>query len=160
LAGARPAFLITDVAREPCGDSLNYALFCQGRKFTSEHAEKSFLLLGMKRGFLSLHAVNELSDSFGCLLVGYAEQKASVVLDFLVEFGAFVTHSHFRIRATFLLTGGPTIGRLDCSSNNSAARKKTAPAMSVGRRGRQPDGQVFLRRARLVEVAAESHDST
>jgi hypothetical protein len=53
----------------------------------------------MKRGPLGLHVGNELSDSFGCLLVSYAQQKASVVLDLLVEFGALVTHSHFPVRA-------------------------------------------------------------
>jgi hypothetical protein len=51
------------------------------------------------RPFGRPHVVNELSDSFGCLLVSYAEQKASVVLDLLVEFGALVTHSHFPVRA-------------------------------------------------------------
>ena len=38
-------------------------------------------------------------DSFGRLVVGYAGQKASVVLDLPVEFNALVTHRHFRIRA-------------------------------------------------------------
>ena len=60
---------------------------------------KKCLLLGIKRGPLGLHVGNELSDSFGCLLVSYAQQKASVVLDLLVEFGALVTHSHFPVRA-------------------------------------------------------------
>jgi hypothetical protein len=70
-------------------------------------ARKLCLLRGMKCGPLGLHVVNELSDSLGCLLVGDAGQKASVVLDLPVEFNALVTHSHFRIRANlpYLLNG-------------------------------------------------------
>ena len=67
-------------------DGRNNALFWQGHKFTSEYGEKLCLSRGMKRGPLGLHVVNELSDSLGCLLVGYAGQKASVVLDLPVEF--------------------------------------------------------------------------
>ena len=56
---------------------------------------KLCLLRGMKRGPLGLHVVNELSDSIGCLLVGYAGQKASVVFDLPGEFNALVTHGPF-----------------------------------------------------------------
>jgi hypothetical protein len=86
-------------AREPCGDSRNSALFWHGRKFTSEHSVKSFLVLGMKRGPLGLHVVNEIPKSLVRLLVGYAGDKASVVFNLFVEFSALITHSHFQIRA-------------------------------------------------------------
>ena len=61
-------------------------------------ARKLSLLRRMERGPLGLHVLNELPDSFGCSLVGYPRQKASVVLDLPVEFNALVTHRHFRIR--------------------------------------------------------------
>jgi len=49
-------------------------------------------LLGVKCGLLSLHVVNELSESFGGLRVGYAGHKATVVFYLFVEFGTLVTH--------------------------------------------------------------------
>jgi hypothetical protein len=65
----------------------------------AEHSEKLRLLLGMKRCFLRLHFLNELSDPFIRQLVRYADHEDAVVIDLLVEFGALVTHSSFRIGA-------------------------------------------------------------
>jgi hypothetical protein len=65
----------------------------------AEHSEKLLLLLGMKRCFLRLHFLNELSEPFIRQLVSYAGHKGAVVIDLLVEFGALVTHSSFRIGA-------------------------------------------------------------
>jgi hypothetical protein len=53
----------------------------------------------MKRCFLRLHFLNELSEPFIRQLVRYAGPKGAVVVDLLVEFGALVTHSSFRIGA-------------------------------------------------------------
>jgi hypothetical protein len=64
--------------------------------------EKLCFLRGMKRGPLGLHVLNELPDSLGCLLVGYAGPKASIVLDLPVEFNALSHIDHFRIRRTAL----------------------------------------------------------
>jgi hypothetical protein len=63
------------------------------------------LLLGMKRCFLRLHFLNELSEPFIRQLVRYAGHKGAVVIDLLVEFGALFTHSSFRIGANTALIG-------------------------------------------------------
>ena len=65
----------------------------------AEHSEKLLLLLGMKRCFLRLHLLNELPEPLIRQLVRYAGHKAAVVIDLLVQFGALVTHSSFRIGA-------------------------------------------------------------
>jgi len=63
-------------------------------------ASSAFMpLAGMKRCFLRLHFLNELSEPFIRQLVRYAGHKGAVVIDLLVEFGALVTHSSFRIGA-------------------------------------------------------------
>jgi hypothetical protein len=63
------------------------------------HSEKLRPSLGMKRCFLRLHFLNELSEPFLRQLVCYAGHKGAVVIDLLVEFRALVTHSSFRIGA-------------------------------------------------------------
>ena len=53
----------------------------------------------MKRSLSRLHFLNELSEPFLRQLVRYAGHKGTVVIHLLVEFGALVTHSSFRIGA-------------------------------------------------------------
>jgi hypothetical protein len=53
------------------------------------------LLLGVKCGFLGLHALNEVPESVRGLLVSYAGDKASVVLNLFVKFSALITHDPF-----------------------------------------------------------------
>ena len=57
------------------------------------------LLLGVKRGLLSLHFLYQFFDPIERKLVGYRRGYALVVLDLSVEFQTFVTHFQFRIRA-------------------------------------------------------------
>jgi hypothetical protein len=77
-------------------------------------------------------------DSFGRLVVGYAGQKASVVLDLPVEFNALVTHRHFRIRAN--LPYGLIASWLSCSNVRGVACKK----ILTGRRGTQDESRIGI----------------
>jgi hypothetical protein len=53
----------------------------------------------MKRSFLRLHFLNELTEPLIRQRVRYADHEDAVVVDLLVEFVALVTHSSFRIGA-------------------------------------------------------------
>ena len=99
----------------------------------------------MKRGPLGLHVLNELPDSFGRLVIGYAGQKASVVLDLPVEFNALVTHRHFRIRAN--LPYGLMASWLSCSNVRGVACKK----ILTGRRGTQDKSRISVAAGPNVE---------
>jgi hypothetical protein len=66
-------------------------------------------------------------DSFGRLVVGYAGQKASVVLDLPVEFNALVTH-RLRIRAN--LKKIPT-GRRGARSTARSQEHRMNPALAL-----------------------------
>jgi hypothetical protein len=63
----------------------------------------------MKRCFLRLHFLNELSERFIRQLVSYADHKGAVVIDLLVEFGALVTHSSSALVRIAALIGCPLI---------------------------------------------------
>jgi hypothetical protein len=81
----------------------------------------------MKRSFLRLHFLNELSEPFIRQLVRYAGHKGAVVIDLFVEFGALVTHHSFRIGANSSPDWLPVISSQwrDCSQvhkENSGGR--------------------------------------
>jgi hypothetical protein len=62
-------------------------------------ASALLLLLGVKRGLLSLHFLYQFFDPIERKLVGYRRGYPLVMLDLSVEFQAFVTHDQFRICA-------------------------------------------------------------
>jgi hypothetical protein len=66
----------------------------------------------VKRGLLSLHFFNEFFDPLICQRVRYSGDKASIVLDLLVEFDALLTHAWFRSLRVHLLK--ETAKRLIC----------------------------------------------
>ena len=55
------------------------------------------LLLGVKRGLLSLHFLYQFFDPIERKLVGYRRGYALVVLDLAVEFDTLVTHGLSRL---------------------------------------------------------------
>src|ERR1700676_5424008 len=56
------------------------------------------LLLGVKRGLLSLHFLYQFFDPINRKLVGNRSGYALVVLDLVVEFDTLVTHGLSRLR--------------------------------------------------------------
>jgi hypothetical protein len=115
----------------------------------AEHSNKLLLLLGMKRSLLRLHLLNELSEPFPRQLVRHAGHKGAVVIDLLVEFGALVTHSSFRIGANSSLDWLPAYKvsivelfisaqrklRRCCRELSSSGGAKQRNLKSISRRG-------------------------
>ena len=99
------------------------------------------LLLGVKLGFLGLHAVNELPECLVGLLVGYASDKASVVSDLLVELGTLNHTWPFpKLARTCLRLANPSATQLFIEADPTNEKS----AREVGW-DRQPGRQVFFR---------------